>query len=109
HTLRMETLLRSFLFWLMAPDELTHPLERERQVIPDTADILRSYAATKDSGAWGTSRQTRAQRIAIEAGVRVNEALATWAEWALETDVMSAEDFGAARAPTDAPPGDPSG
>jgi hypothetical protein len=53
-------------------------------------------APTKDRGEWGTSRQTRATRIAIEAGIRINEALADWARWTQETDVMSAEDFGKA-------------
>jgi hypothetical protein len=34
-------------------------------------------------------------RIAIEAALRVNEALAGWAEWAQQTDTMSDADFGA--------------
>lgn len=36
-------------------------------------------------------------RIALEAGIRINEALAGWAQWAHETDLMTAEDFGTAK------------
>jgi DNA-binding PadR family transcriptional regulator len=93
-TLRTETLLRSFFFWLMEPEDLKTHLANEARHFAETAEALRGYAAAKDSGVWGTSRQTRAQRIAIEAGIRINEALAGWARWAEETDLMSAEDFG---------------
>jgi hypothetical protein len=40
-------------------------------------------------------------RIAIEAGPRINEALAGWADWAQEADLMSAEDFGKGAATKD--------
>jgi hypothetical protein len=33
-------------------------------------------------------------RVAIEAALRINEALAEWAEWAQTNDVMSDEEFG---------------
>ncbi|MDT0323059.1 PadR family transcriptional regulator [Streptomyces millisiae] len=106
HTFRMEPLLRAYFFWLMEPAELRTVLERERRFYTETAETLRSYATAKDSGAWGTSPQTRAMRVAIEAGIRVNEALASWAEWAEKTDVMGDEDFGT-RGP--ATPGDAGG
>jgi DNA-binding PadR family transcriptional regulator len=94
HTFRMETLLRSYFFWLMDRDDLRAHLEREQRFYAETAATLRGYAEAKDRGEWGDSPRTRAMRIAIEAGVRINEALAEWADWAEKADVMSAEDFG---------------
>jgi DNA-binding PadR family transcriptional regulator len=94
HTFRMEILLRSFFYWLIEPDELNAHLEREERFFTETAETLRGYAAAKDRGDWGTSPPTRAMRIAIEAALRVNEALADWARWARTADVMTADDFG---------------
>lgn len=94
HTLRMESLLRAYFFWLMDPESLRAHLERERRFYSETATTLRGYAEAKDRGEFGDGPRTRAMRIAIEAGVRINEALAEWAEWAQAADPMSAEDFG---------------
>lgn len=94
HSVRMEILLRSFFFWLMDPDELKERLAEEQKYFERFAGTLRAYAGAKDRGEWGTSRRTRAQRIAVEAAVRMNEALAEWARWAQETDVMTDENFG---------------
>ncbi|MGF1430978.1 PadR family transcriptional regulator [Kitasatospora sp. LaBMicrA B282] len=102
HSFRLETLLRSFFFWLMEPEELKAHLAAERQYYQQYGQALRTYAGAKDRGEWGTSRKTRAQRIAIEAAIRVNEALADWAAWAEETDLMTAEDFGRATDPATA-------
>lgn len=98
HTFRMETLFRAYFFWLMEPADLAFHLAAERRFFAEFADKLRSYAASKDRGEWGTGPQARAHRIAIEAGIRINDALAEWADWAQKTDVMSAEDFGDAQA-----------
>jgi hypothetical protein len=38
--------------------------------------------AAKDRGDFGDSPQTQSLRIAVEAGVRVTEALGEWADWA---------------------------
>jgi DNA-binding PadR family transcriptional regulator len=94
HTFRMETLLRAYFFWLMEPDDLKAHLADEERFFRETAQVLRTYAQTKDRGEWGTGRQTRAMRIALEAGIRINDALADWARWSRETDLMTAEDFG---------------
>jgi DNA-binding PadR family transcriptional regulator len=96
HTFRLETLLRAYFFWLIEPEDLEAHLAAEERFFAQTADTLRAYAAAKDRGEWGTSPQTRAMRIALEAGIRINEALAGWAEWARESDLMAAGDFGTA-------------
>ncbi|MEY9933540.1 DNA-binding PadR family transcriptional regulator [Catenulispora sp. GP43] len=102
HTFRMETLFRAYFFWLMEPEDLKAHLASEQAFFAQTAEALRGYAATKDRGDWGTSTQTRAMRIALEAGIRINEALAGWAQWAHDTDIMTAEDFGTAKPDTEA-------
>jgi len=48
------------------------------------ADTYRDLVAAKDRGDFGDSPQTRSLRIAAEAAVRVNDALAQWATWARE-------------------------
>lgn len=82
HTVRMEPLLRSLFFWLMTPDELEPHLDREAGYYRETARMYRSYAEAKDRGDFGDSPQTRSMRLTIEAGVRLYDALADWAEWA---------------------------
>jgi DNA-binding PadR family transcriptional regulator len=115
HTYRMETLMRAFFYWLMEPADLKAHLAAEQRYFAETAVLFRAYTAAKDRGEWGTSPQTRAFRIAAEAGIRINEALAEWAQWAQETDLMNSQDFGTAGgAPQEgAPPrqqeADPSG
>lgn len=109
HTFRMETLFRAYFFWLMEPEDLKAHLESEQAFYAQTAEALRGYAATKDRGDWGTSAQTRAMRIALEAGIRINEALAGWAQWAHDTDIMTAEDFGTAKPEGEAAAGDGEG
>lgn len=97
HSFRMESLLRSFFFWLMEPGDLKRRLTEEAAYYAQFAASLREYADSKDRGEWGTGERTRAQRIGVEAAVRVNEALAAWARWALETDLMADEEFGRPR------------
>ncbi|RNL84399.1 PadR family transcriptional regulator [Halostreptopolyspora alba] len=96
HTLRMETVQRAYFCWLMEPEEFTAYLERERDHYLRAAEMLRGYAESKDRGEWGSGPQARAMRLALEAGIRINDALAGWTEWAAETNVMSSEDFGTA-------------
>lgn len=85
HTLRVEPLLRSVFFWLMTPEELAAHLDREAAYFRALASKYRELAEAKDRGDFGYSPQTQSLRIAVEAGIRINEALADWAEWAKTT------------------------
>jgi DNA-binding PadR family transcriptional regulator len=82
HTLRSESVLRSFFFWLMEPDALQAHLRHEQEFFAEIAEVARGYAAAKDRGDFGTSDQTRSMRVAVEAATRIYQALADWAEWA---------------------------
>jgi DNA-binding PadR family transcriptional regulator len=82
HTLRLEALLRSVLFWLMTPDELAAHLDREAAYFHAMAAKYRELAEAKDRGDFGYGPPAQSLRIAVEAGIRINEALAGWAEWA---------------------------
>jgi DNA-binding PadR family transcriptional regulator len=82
HTVRLQSLLRPFFFWLMEPEDLRRHLSQEAQFFAEAAEKYRSYAAAKDRGEFGRSTQTQSMRVAIEAGVRLYQALADWAEWA---------------------------
>jgi DNA-binding PadR family transcriptional regulator len=94
HTMRLETLLRSYFAWLLEPEQLRERLAEEQAFYESMAATLRAFAESKDRGEWGDSQPTRAARMAIEAGLRVNEAMAAWATWALEHDPMGDEQFG---------------
>lgn len=91
HTMRLEPILRSVFFWLMDADELTEHLEREAAHYRQVAATYRTLAEAKDRGDFGTSSQTRSLRIAVEAAVRINEALADWATWATTQSVEQPE------------------
>ena len=82
HTMRLEPLLRSVFFWLMTPAELDLHLEREAAYYEALADVYRQVAAAKDRGEFGDSPQARSIRIAAEAGIRLTDALGSWASWA---------------------------
>jgi DNA-binding PadR family transcriptional regulator len=82
HTVRLQPLLRSLFFWLMDPEDLQRHLAQEAQFFTAAAEQYRTYAAAKDRGDFGDSAQTQSMRVAIEAGVRLYEALADWAAWA---------------------------
>lgn len=84
HTMRLEPILRSVFFWLMTPDELDDHLAEETEHYQSVADAARAIAAAKDRGDYGDSEQTRSLRIAAEAAIRINDALAGWATWARE-------------------------
>jgi hypothetical protein len=45
-------------------------------------ELLGSVAAAKDRGDFGNSPQARSIRIAAEAGIRLTDALGSWATWA---------------------------
>ncbi|GAB2446428.1 PadR family transcriptional regulator [Nocardia tengchongensis] len=82
HTLRVEPLLRSFFSWLMDPADLDEHLEREAKFFGDTAAMYRELALAKDRGELGDDPHAKSKRITVEAGIRLYEALAEWAEWA---------------------------
>ena len=82
HTMRLEPILRSVFFWLLPADKLLEHLEAEAAHYRTTADAYRRLAEAKDRGDFGDSEQTRSLRIAAEAAIRINQALADWAEWA---------------------------
>jgi hypothetical protein len=87
-------------FWLMTPAELAAHLEREAEYFHGLARKYRELAQAKDRGEFGYSPQTQSLRIAVEAGVRINEALGGWADWA-----ASAPAAGSASARSQPPPG----
>lgn len=94
HSIRFEPLLRSYFFWLLEPDELAERLAAEKRYYKEFSDMLRALAAAKDRGEWGTGPRPRAQRITVEAVLRLSQAMAEWAEWAAESNLMTAEGFG---------------
>jgi DNA-binding PadR family transcriptional regulator len=85
HTIRLESLLRSVFFWLMTPAELADHLDREAGYFHALAAKYRELADAKDRGDYGYSPQTQSLRIAVEAGIRIGQALGGWADWAKTT------------------------
>lgn len=85
HTIRLESLLRSVFFWLMTPGELARHLDREAAYFRALAAKYRELADAKDRGDYGHSPQAQSLRIAVEAGIRIGEALRDWADWAKTT------------------------
>jgi DNA-binding PadR family transcriptional regulator len=92
HTLRLEPILRSVFFWLMTPDELTQHLTREAEYFEKLATTYRDLATLKDAGHYGNTPQVGSLRIAAEAGMRLNQALADWATWAKSVPEGNLED-----------------
>ncbi|MGV9817013.1 helix-turn-helix transcriptional regulator [Nocardia xishanensis] len=91
HTIRLEPVLRSLFFWLLSADELEAHLTREAEFYREKAELYRGYAMAKDRGDFGDTPQTRSMRVTIEAGVRLYESLADWAEWAKTSPVSEPE------------------
>lgn len=83
HTLRLQAILRSVFFWQMSVAELRDHLRTEATYYREQADMYRAIAAAKDRGDYVDSPASRSIRVAAEAGIRLNEALAEWAEWAV--------------------------
>jgi DNA-binding PadR family transcriptional regulator len=81
HTMRLEPLLRSVFFWLLTPAELNEHVEREIKYYERLAETYLQVADAKDRGEYGHSPQTQSIRVAVEAGIRLAEALADWARW----------------------------
>ncbi|GAB1511664.1 PadR family transcriptional regulator [Actinophytocola sp. KF-1] len=79
HSVRLEPLLRSLFYWQMSPEELADHLDREAAHWRETARVYRGHAEAADGD---DDPRARATRVAAEAGVRLYEALAGWAEWA---------------------------
>ena len=84
---RLREDLRSVFFWLMEPDQVRRHLGAEARFYAEAAHRYREYAAAKDRGDFGDSPRTRSLRITVEAGARLYEALAGWAEWAQTVDL----------------------
>jgi DNA-binding PadR family transcriptional regulator len=78
-TVRDEAFLRVFFLWLLEPKEARSYLEGERE---HHRARLEQYLDTADGFSPRTPAQ-RYDRIALEAGIRHERALAEWAEWAL--------------------------
>jgi DNA-binding PadR family transcriptional regulator len=95
HTMRLQALLRSAFFWLMSPDEIRRHLSQEANYYREAAAFYRTIADGKDRGEFGDGPPVRSLRIAAEAGIRLHEALADWAEWAQSTPLASDEDAAA--------------
>jgi DNA-binding PadR family transcriptional regulator len=79
--LRSESLLRVFFLWLLPTDEVETYLRaqeaRHRERLVDYRALAERIRSTDDGPLrWG--------RIALEAGIRYEEAMAEWARWARE-------------------------
>jgi DNA-binding PadR family transcriptional regulator len=79
HTVRDESALRTYFLWLMEPAAARAHVERERDAARETLEALRTTAALRRPA----TAAERAQRIALEAGLRAAQARAEWADWAL--------------------------
>jgi len=84
HIIRSESLIRSFFFWLIEPEEVLKHLQAEEKYFASQATFYEGYAAAKDRGEFGTSKQTESARITVEAAARLNRSLAEWAKWSQE-------------------------
>ena len=56
-----------------------------RDPLWQAAAKYRELADAKDRGDYGYSPQTQSLRIAVEAGIRIGQALGDWADWAKTT------------------------
>ncbi|MEX5634667.1 PadR family transcriptional regulator [Parafrankia sp. FMc2] len=91
HTTRLQSLLRSFFFWLMEPADLNDHLMREADFFAAAAGRYRTYADAADRAEGIDTPQQRSQRIAIEGGARLYEALAAWARWAADRTELTGD------------------
>jgi len=92
HTVRMEPLLRSVLSWLMDPADLREHLAAEALYYRQAAAGFAQFAASKDRGDYGDAPEVKSMRVTIEAGIKLYEALADWAEWAQTVPPAEAKD-----------------
>ncbi|WP_169846685.1 PadR family transcriptional regulator [Rhodococcus marinonascens] len=81
HSLRNETVLRSFALWLVEPEEARAFLSSELEYHRIRLRGMRVLTQGLDLG----NPNGRAALLGLEAGVRRLEAMISWAEWAIET------------------------
>lgn len=80
HSLRNETVLRSFALWLVEPEEAREYLTRELEYHRTRLRGMRVLEGQLDL----TVHADRAALLGLEAGVRRLEAMISWAQWAIE-------------------------
>ena len=81
HSLRNETVLRSFGLWLVEPQEAHQFLSAELAYHGARLRAMRALKQQLDL----TVAANRAALLGLEAGIRRLEAMISWAEWAIET------------------------
>ncbi|AOW94861.1 hypothetical protein BFN03_11710 [Rhodococcus sp. WMMA185] len=81
HSLRNETVLRSFALWLVEPEEANAFLSNELEYHRMRLRGMRVLTKNLDLG----RPADRAALLGLEAGIRRLEAMISWAEWAIET------------------------
>jgi DNA-binding PadR family transcriptional regulator len=79
---RVEPLLRSLFYWQLTDEELIAHLDHEAARWRETARLYQCAVESAERGERGDTPQMRSVRVTVEAGVRLYEALAEWAEWA---------------------------
>ncbi|WP_324013093.1 PadR family transcriptional regulator [Microbacterium sp. JZ37] len=84
HTLRYEPLLRSFFFWTLTPAELLDVAVAEAAHYRTLRDTYAQIAQAKEASGHTQTPSGRSVRTTLEAGVRLYDALAEWAEWVSE-------------------------
>ena len=83
---RTERMLRVFFLWLLPPDEATTYLRELSASHGERSARFQAIAATIPSGDPANCMS----RIAVEAGIRFESAMAQWAAWAVEEIARSA-------------------
>ncbi|KQC35975.1 PadR family transcriptional regulator [Frankia sp. ACN1ag] len=91
HTLRLEPVLRSCFFWLMEPEDLRDYLERETEYFRSLVAKYTEYAEAKDRGDFGAGARVQSLRVTVEAGIRLYQALADWADWAQQVPLAQSD------------------
>ena len=87
HSSRCEPLRRSFVFWLMEPEDLRRHLLREAEYYDGLVGQYRAYAEAKDRGEFGFAPRVQAFRVMLEGAIGMYGSLAEWARWAAEQDL----------------------
>jgi len=82
HTFRSDSLLRSFFFWLMEPADLQKHLIAEQAFFEARVAEYKEYIALKEDPSYIMTPPNESLRVTLEAGVRLYQSLADWAEWA---------------------------
>lgn len=82
--LRVEALLKGFFWWLLPKEEVLGLIETEKAAHEAMLARYAQYAAVMAAEAAEDDPELAAQRIMLEAGIRYEEGLVSWAEWARE-------------------------